>query len=468
MGQTAIGNGIRPRPAAAWDLPIDYQKLRHGGAARWLRAAIYRAFVGREGWPLVFRPPAGDLPRQVSPNLYVHLPFCRQICPHCPYNKTKYDADRHAAYGEALRREMADYFTAADADALTPPPVQSLYFGGGTPSVTPDLIRMALRYVRPFLADGAEVGVEVHPSDATPQLLDDLREMGVNRVSLGVETFRADLLKQLGRTYSPQEAESAIRAAKAARFACVDVNLICAIPGQSHRDTADDARRCIALGVDQLSAYTLFTFVHTPFGRGVARRRLPVYGDVSRVRALWAISRVCRTAGFRRTSPWNYTRPGTRPYSTVTRESYVGFGAGASSKVDGVFSFNTFSVDAYVAQPKNRPAVVMEAGERFRRFHWLYWQLYKTDVDVGRYRALFGREMLRDFGPLFAILRLLGMARRERSEVRVHSSTSADWRVTELGAVWMHRMQQLFSITFIDDVWAQCQAEAWPKAVVLA
>src|SRR5262249_49497214 len=107
-------------------------------------------------------------------------------------------------------------------------------------------------------------------------------------------------------------------------------------------------------------------FVHTPVGKGVRERRFPNYGDVSRVRALWEISRVCRAAGFRRTSPWNYTRAGVAPYSTVTRESYVGFVAGAISDVDGLVAFNPFSIDAYLAQSRNRPAVVLEATDAFR------------------------------------------------------------------------------------------------------
>jgi hypothetical protein len=111
-----------------------------------------------------------------------------------------------------------------------------------------------------------------------------------------------------------------------------------------------------------------------------------------------------------------------------------------------------------VAQKRNRPAVVLEASERLRRFHWLYWQLYGTEVNGTRYRELFGRDLDRDFGGMFALLRLFGMARRE----------GLHWRVTEFGAVWMHRVQQLFSISYIDEVWEQCRAEPWPKAVVLS
>jgi oxygen-independent coproporphyrinogen-3 oxidase len=446
------GLSLAVHHAPARELPIDYQELRHRPIAQHVRGALYRLFVGRNGWPLIFRPPHGDVVPGISPNLYVHLPFCSRICPHCPYNKTLYDTEQHARYDKSLREEITQYFRSGYT-----PPVETLYFGGGTPSVTPDLIEMVLELVRPHLKRDAEVGAEVHPVDASPELLRRLKNAGVNRVSLGVESFRADLLKKLGRGYTPEQAERAILAAREAGFACVDVNLICAIPGQSYLDTAADARRCIDLGVDQLSAYTLFTFVYTPLGEGVAQRRFPIYSDVSRIRSLWAISRVCRAAGFRRTSPWNYTRAGITPYSTVTRESYVGFGAGASSKVDGVFWFNTFSIDAYVAQERNRPAIVLKTDGRFRRVHWLYWQLYKTEVDGDRYRTLFRRDLDRDYSLVFALLRLLGMARR----------SARNWHVTERGAIWMHRLQQLFSITYIDDRWAQCKPEPWPQAVVL-
>src|SRR5512147_386205 len=87
-------------PPRGFYLRVNYQQLRHGRAARWLRALMYRALVGREGWPLVFRAPDSDdqIPLGASPHLYVHLPFCRQICPHCPYTKTLYRQGLHRDY----------------------------------------------------------------------------------------------------------------------------------------------------------------------------------------------------------------------------------------------------------------------------------------------------------------------------------------------------------------------------------
>ncbi len=85
-------------------------------------------------------------------------------------------------------------------------------------------------------------------------------------------------------------------------------------------------------------------------------------------------------------------------------------------------------------QARNRPAIVLATNERVRSFHWLYWALYRTEVVPGRYRELFRSDLERDFAGTFLLLRLLGMAKREAS----------GWRVTEFGAVWMHRLQQLF------------------------
>ena len=238
----------------------------------------------------------------------------------------------------------------------------------------------------------------------------------------------------------------------------MDANLIYAIPGQRVTDSAADARRCIAAGVDQISAYPLLTFAHTPLGRRAVAGRFSGYGEHTRLRAQRLLSRTCRQGGLQRTSVWSFTRPGTAPYSTVTHEDYVGFGAGAGSKVAGSFWFNTFSVPEYCRTIPARPALVMDATEKLRRIHWLYWQIYQTRIAAGRYRELFGRNLRHDFGAALTIGRLLGW-------IRPHPD---GWRVTESGAIWGHRLQALYSLTYIDDLWRRCQHEAWPEQVLLA
>jgi menaquinone C8-methyltransferase len=431
------------------DVHVNFQALRHTPAATLARRVMYGALCG-PGWPMRFLPPEEGWKGGNAPHLYVHLPFCRSLCPHCPYVKYRLDEGHQRKYADALLREVAGYLSRTDV-----PPVQSLYFGGGTPTTTPDIIEAVIAQVAPFAAAGCEVGVEVHPADASREMLERLKRAGVTRISLGIESYRADLLRRLGRMYTPEQAPQALHDARDVGFECVDVNLIFGMPGQGVGDAAADAKRCLDIGVDQISAYQLFTFDHTPAGQHGA---MPACGERHRARAERLLSRVCRDGGLERTSPWNYSRPGVPPYSTVTRQDYIGFGVGAGSKIQGVFWFNTFSLDAYIAANPARPALVLQTSERFRRAHWLYWKLYGLRVVPGEYAEEFGRSLAGDYGWALAALTAAGMVRRR----------NGIWRVTNFGATWMHRLQQLFSLTYIDDMWSRCRDEAWPAEVVLA
>jgi len=300
-------------------------------------------------------------------------------------------------------------------------------------------------------------GVEVHPLHATSETFERLRAVGVNRISLAIETLRDYTLRFLERGYTAAEARRALQTAAAAGFDCVDVNLIYGIPGQPCGDSVEDAIECVRSGADQISAYPLFTFVHTRLGAQVERRRAQNYGEFARLRSQKAIAEACLREGLERTSVWSYTRGGVSPYSTVTHDSYIGFGAGAGSKVDACFWFNTFSVKEYSKLEEPKPALMLELPERLHRFHWVYWQIYKTSLDLAEYQNKFGRSFEQDFGLLAKCLKLFGWC----------DSESNNLRVTERGAIWAHRLQCLYSLTYIDKVWENCRRVAWPAEISL-
>jgi oxygen-independent coproporphyrinogen-3 oxidase len=189
----------------------------------------------------------------------------------------------------------------------------------------------------------------------------------------------------------------------------------------------------------------------------VREGRASPYNARIRARAQREIARLSQEQGFERTSVWSFTKTGSPAYTTVTRESYIGFGAGAGSRVDGTFWFNTFSVPEYNKLREPRAALASETSERFRRYHWLYWQIYNTVIDPQRCKELFGRDFVRDFGLHFKLLQMAGWAVRR----------DGLWVLTERGSRWSHRIQMLFSLTFIDEMWSQCQAEPWPERIVL-
>ena len=221
------------RKSPRFEVHIPFQLFRHSSLAKRARQWIYYFAIGKEGYPFVFRgvKEGEELPSAASPHLYIHIPFCRSLCTHCPYNKIIYRTDSYIAYTKALERELRYYVERQDI-----PRIQTLYFGGGTPSMTPELIERVIMVTKTHFAENVEIGVEVHPRDATIARLQQLKRYGVNRISLGIETFQDALLRQLGRGYTAQQAEHAILNAKGVGFACLDVNLIYGIPGQELQD----------------------------------------------------------------------------------------------------------------------------------------------------------------------------------------------------------------------------------------
>lgn len=436
------------------DFRVNYQRLRHSNMARRIRSFVYKSLVGADAWPLTFRRPESSdaLEMLSSSHLYVHIPFCQTICPHCPYNKRLYDEALYANYRVALLEEIRSFLGEHPHCQI-----ESLYFGGGTPSLTPDLLEEVIDLLSHGLSETSEIGVEVHPIHASQANLARLRSMKVNRISLGIETFNEEILRKLGRGYSQKQAIMALEAAKAVGFECVDVNLIYGIPGQTGDEVLENVQLCIDQNVDQISAYPLFSFVHTPLGKQVATHKSKQYGEIARLKVQQNISESCFEAGYQRSSVWSYTKPAIAPYSTVTRNDYLGFGAGAGSKVDRYFWFNTFSVEEYAKIRGRKPALVMMANERLEKMHWVYWQIYKTWIDFSEYRQKFGVHIEDDFYLLIQWLRLLGWGK----------ITPGGMRITEKGAVWAHKLQSLYSLSYIDKLWQTCQDVPWPKEVIL-
>jgi len=356
------------------------------------------------------------------------------------------------AYQIALLRDFKFYL--AHQGVL---PIQSLYFGGGTPSLCPELIEEVLGLAAPKLADDAEIGIELHPQDCGEDLFRWLNANGFTHVSLGIESLDSNLLDHLSRGYKPNGALSALDQAVDGGFECVDVNLIYGIPGQNSKDSVEDAVECMAHGADQISAYPLIAFEGTPLGKRYEAGRKKPNCFLSRMKTQREIARALAKNGFRRNSIWCFSRESRRPFTTVTRPDYRGFGAGAGSLSQGVFYFNTFNLAAYCAQARPHTALVLNASESMMRLHWLYWAAYRTVIDGSEYFRLFDRHLEVDYRWTLRLLNFFHFAKRE----------GETWKLNDPGADWVHCLQSLYSLSFIDQLWKRCKLEAWPESVQL-
>ncbi|HKV19272.1 MAG TPA: radical SAM family heme chaperone HemW [Mycobacterium sp.] len=268
---------------------------------------------------------APDLPGLVPTagkpfGIYIHVPFCATRCGYCDFNT--YTAaelggadsradDRSTQFGQylaALRTELA-----LAADQLGAPPVQTVFVGGGTPSLLggAGLSRVLAAIGDHFdIARDAEVTTEANPESTSPALFAELRAAGYTRVSLGMQSIARHVLATLDRVHSPGRAPAAAREARAAGFEHVNIDLIYGTPGESDDDLLRSIEAALEGGVDHISAYALTIEDGTAMGRRVRRGEMtPTDDDVLAHRYEIADARL-RAAGFDWYEVSNWSRPG--------------------------------------------------------------------------------------------------------------------------------------------------------------
>lgn len=388
--------------------------------------------------------------------LYLHIPFCRQICPYCPYNKQLYDPELARRYADALLREVEFY-----ASLVAGLPVTSFYIGGGTPTTMLDtgLNRVMERVYERFNMQ-CGIHMESHPNDLTEENLERIRSMGVDYLSIGVEALQDHHLQALHRPYTVEYVRKAVLRARKAGFRSVNTDLIFALPGQTCREVEEAGRALVRMGVDQVAAYPLFTFPYTHWPLIAKRRRYPEASVFKKRKMLALLEDIFYDAGFERTSVWAFTKPEVEKYCSVTIPIYIGLGASGGSYLKDILYFNTFSVDSYISalQTGRSPiALSMKLSSRMQMAGWLYWRIYETAFKPSDFRRRFNLEFERVFGAYFRLFSLLGLARETEDRIVL----------SDRGAYWLHALQDLFSIHYISGLWKFARQDPWPERVVL-
>lgn len=264
--------------------------------------------------------------------LYLHIPFCAQKCPYCDFYSLPAGEEEKEGYREALCRAME-----AAARALGPLAVDTVYFGGGTPTLLGEgrLASLLWEAGRRFtLLPGAEITLEANPGDAVDYRA--LREAGFNRLSLGVQSDDDATLRLLGRRHDRQAVARAAGRATAAGFENLSMDLMLALPGQRAEDIARSAAFCHSLGAKHLSAYLLKVEAGTPFAREGMEARCP--GEEESAALYLAAVRALEGLGLRQYEISNFAAPGRESRHNLHYwrcEPYLGLGPSAHSFVGG-------------------------------------------------------------------------------------------------------------------------------------
>jgi oxygen-independent coproporphyrinogen-3 oxidase len=264
-------------------------------------------------------------------SLYLHVPFCTWVCKYCDFNAYAVLDGLIPPYVDALGREID-----AAADTLPIGPIETVFIGGGTPSLlTIDQLRLLMDHVRSVgLAPNAEVTLEANPSNVTNEKVHGWLEAGVNRLSLGVQSLRPDALRFLERLHSGGDAIDAIRLARVGGFANVNADLLYGVPGVNLAGWLESLDAVLAEGVHHLSAYELTVESQTRLGQEVRTGLVQMPDADDQLEQYWAAVARLETAGYGHYEISNWSQPGFGCRHNLAAwhyQPYLGCGAGAHS-----------------------------------------------------------------------------------------------------------------------------------------
>jgi oxygen-independent coproporphyrinogen-3 oxidase len=281
------------------------------------------------------RPLLDNGPGAPTASVYVHLPFCRERCLYCSFPTVADDPSAHGPLIDGVLHEASRYV----GSKSDPQHVQTLYIGGGTPGLLApaDLRRLLAKLATmcPFQSD-VEITLEANPANVTEQSLAEWQQMGVTRLSLGVQTFRDDVLKRLGRRHDAATAERALRTIARGWSRTWSADLLAGWAGESVRDLDADLDRLVEAAPPHVSVYALMVEEGTALAaQRAAGRRVAVSAGLQPTLDARCAERLGQ-AGFERYEVSNYARPGQRSRHNQVYwadESYLGLGPGAASSI---------------------------------------------------------------------------------------------------------------------------------------
>ena len=295
--------------------------------------------------------------------IYIHIPFCKTRCKYCDFFSTTH-LEKRSQYVEALLEEMKDRVAIAHSEASNSPqgvqyPISTIYIGGGTPSTleVEQLRRLGEEAIR-LAGDEAkgerrEITLEANPGDITLEKATAWRAIGINRLSMGIQSFDDDLLRLIGRRHTAEQAREAVAIAQAAGFDNISIDLMYALPSQTMEQWQRDVAEALQLGVQHISTYGLIYEEGTVLTALLERGHITPVDEDTEIQMYDYLVEQLTANGFEHYEVSNFALPNrrSRHNSNYWNDTpYIGLGAGAHSYDGTVRSWNISDVDAYIEQ----------------------------------------------------------------------------------------------------------------------
>ncbi len=379
--------------------------------------------------------------------LYVHIPFCKSICSFCPYCKVRYSAELCDRYIDALIKEIHSVGSQYEGKKET----TSLYFGGGTPALAAGRLKEIIAALQEHFIITEGIGVELHPENVTVPVLQVLKDAGVTKISIGIQSFQEKYQRILGRTNV--KPDGMLQALSQISFETVSMDLIFALPQQSFEDLRADVDLAFQSGANHVAIYPFIDFTFT----SSTVRTMP---KKEKRRLLDAITRHCLAQGYTRDSIWTFSSRKDAKYSSMTRDNFLGFGCSATTLLKDQFKINTFDIEAYCKRidcGTLPTSLTIRFTLRQRMIYYLFWTAYSTRVSSDDFEQFFGVSLKRMYGAELNIAKWLGFV----------TETDGIYQMTLKGAFYYHYYENDYTLAYIDKMWGIMKEEAFPDKLRL-
>jgi coproporphyrinogen III oxidase-like Fe-S oxidoreductase len=345
-------------------------------------------------------------------SLYIHIPFCRTLCPFCCFNRYLFEEAKARKYFKDLKQELALYagygFKFSD-----------FYFGGGTPTILMDELASLIDYLRTNF-EVKQLSLETTPREINEETIKQLMDMGINRLSIGVQSFDDNVIKAMGRVQcNSNESKQRILMAQG-KFDTVNIDFVFNFPGQSIEVFERDLQTFKELGVDQATFYPLMP---APHKKDAMERRFSKV-DNSRERSFYnIILKQLYDSGYKASTAWCFSR-GDRMIDEyiIDFDDYIGAGAGSVSIYRGNFFVNTFSVDKYhsIISSGQLPIIGWRAlSNHEQMYYYLLTKLFGIRFNKDGFTRRFGADIDNKLFKEMLALKLFGII-NESKEITVN------------------------------------------------
>ena len=362
-------------------------------------------------------------------SLYLHIPFCHTRCHYCDFNTYAGILPLREPYVRALLTEIGLVGLLAQAEGSSPRRARTIFFGGGTPSLlSVEQIERLIRACRDAFAvdEDAEVTLEANPGTLSREQLLGLRAAGVNRLSLGSQSFDAELLKSLGRIHSPEQITRALNNARTAGFTSINLDFMFGLPGQTMNHWRETLDQALSLQPEHLSLYSLIIEEGTPFYTWTHEGRItPADEDLCADMYEYADERL-QEAGYENYEISNWALPGHQCRHNLTywhNLPYMGMGAGAHSSFGGRRFSNILDPAEYIRLLKalQRPEAGSETVGRAQEMSETAFLALRTaaGLHLPTFEQRFGEPFAQFAGDRLRLVQAAGLLVQERDWLRL-------------------------------------------------